>query len=153
MRFEGSLGRLDQALAKPPRRRLGSIASTLDRLVGSIALAAPITITFPSRSRGALRAEGGPAAFRRAADRAGPAAVRALGDRRGHVRDAGRLAVPVPVARAAVRLALRAFGSIEVLRLNIRNMQETVAAHGKIDKGRLDGRLEVDDPALVNIAV
>ena len=40
----------------------------------------------------------------------------------------------------------------EVLRLDVADVQEAVAADAEIDEGRLDARLQVDDYALVDVA-
>ena len=40
----------------------------------------------------------------------------------------------------------------EVLRLDVADVQEAVAAHAEIDEGRLDARLQVDDDPLVDVA-
>ena len=39
-----------------------------------------------------------------------------------------------------------------VLRLDVRDVEEAVAAHREIDECGLDGRLEVDDLSFVNVA-
>ena len=40
----------------------------------------------------------------------------------------------------------------EVLRLDVADVQEAVAADAEIDEGRLDARLQVDDDALIDVA-
>ncbi len=40
----------------------------------------------------------------------------------------------------------------EVLRLDVADVQEAVAADAEIDEGRLDARLQVDDDAFVDVA-
>jgi hypothetical protein len=39
-----------------------------------------------------------------------------------------------------------------VLRLDVGDVEESVAAHGEVDESRLDSRLEVDDLSLINVA-
>src|SRR5439155_7366080 len=60
----------------------------------------------------------------------------------------GAAAVPAPAAVAAPpRLQVAV-----VRRLHVRDVQEAVAAHAEIDERRLDARLDVNDPALVDVA-
>ena len=40
----------------------------------------------------------------------------------------------------------------EVLRLDVADVQKAVAADAEVDERRLDARLQVDDPALVDVA-
>ena len=64
--------------------------------------------------------------------------------------------------RIALRQAARAGGAqrfrrieaalAEVLRLDVADVQEAVAAHAEIDERRLDARLQVDDDAFVNVS-
>jgi len=65
-----------------------------------------------------------------------------------------RLARPVafPIARARFGLTAAGRIAIEVLGLDIRDVKKPVAPYREIDECSLDGRLEVDDPALVNVA-
>ncbi len=41
---------------------------------------------------------------------------------------------------------------MEILGLDVRDVQEAIAADREVDERRLDGRLEVDDLPLVNVA-
>ena len=54
--------------------------------------------------------------------------------------------------RRAHRLAGIEAALAEVLRLDVADVQETVAAHAEIDEGRLDARLQVDHHALVDVS-
>jgi len=65
-----------------------------------------------------------------------------------------RVAVPVafPIARARLRLAARGRIAIEVLGLDVRDVEKPVSPYRKIDERSLDGRLEVDNLALVDVA-
>ena len=61
--------------------------------------------------------------------------------RRGGPRGAGR-----PIGLFGIVAALA-----EVLRLDVADVQEAVAAHAEIDKRRLDARLQVDHDSLVDV--
>ena len=58
----------------------------------------------------------------------------------------------VPIARRTERLVGIVSALGEVLRLDVADVQEAVAADAEIDEGRLDARLQVDDDALVDVA-
>jgi hypothetical protein len=40
----------------------------------------------------------------------------------------------------------------KILRLNVADVQKTIAAHAEIDESRLNARLQIDDAAFINIA-
>jgi hypothetical protein len=164
---------LDQALAKPPRRRFGTIAATPNRLVWAFSLAwslrVSVTLARPLRVSIAL-ALGLPS----------PVAGPLLEPWRRELDFAGRLdrfrlgcaparltaAAALPVALAAwVALAIALFSPrarfhrssagltvLDVLRLHVRDVQKTIAAYRKINECGLYRRLDVDDFALVNVA-
>src|SRR5439155_18699498 len=56
-------------------------------------------------------------------------------------------ATPPISAALAARLEVAVVG-----RVHVRDVQETVAADAEIDKRRLGRRLDVDDPAFINVA-
>ena len=60
-----------------------------------------------------------------------------------------RLAAPIAIAGAEVALVAQVFAI--VLRLNVGDVQEAVAADGEVDEGGLDGRLQIDDLSLVDV--
>jgi len=67
---------------------------------------------------------------------------------------ATRLALPhaFSLPRAGLRFIVRLVVAIEVLGLDVRDVEKAIAADREVDKPGLNGRLEVNDPALVNIA-
>src|SRR5262249_11341202 len=67
----------------------------------------------------------------------------------GHSR-AG--AVPVATAVEAVAVVPTLLQVPVISRLDVGDVEETVAAHAEIDKGRLNARLDVDDAPLVDVA-
>ena len=60
--------------------------------------------------------------------------------------------VDIGHAAAAHRLARIEAALAEILRLDVADVQKAVAADAEIDERRLDARLQVDDPALVDVA-
>jgi hypothetical protein len=58
--------------------------------------------------------------------------------------------IPSPVPRAQLRVVAQV--ALVVLRLDVRDVQEPVPSHREVRERRLDGRLEVDDLPLVNVA-
>jgi hypothetical protein len=44
------------------------------------------------------------------------------------------------------------FRAVEVLGIDIRDMKESIATDTKVDKRRLDTRLDIDDAAFINVA-
>ena len=77
--------------------------------------------------------------------RRAPAIVRLL---RRHV-DLG-IVIAVDVHRLIVRRIVAALA--KVLRLDVADVQKAVAADAEIDERRLDARLQIDDPALIDVA-
>jgi hypothetical protein len=60
-----------------------------------------------------------------------------------------RLAASIAIAGAEVALVAHVFAI--VLRLNVGDVQEAVAADGEVDEGGLYGRLQIDDLSLVDV--
>ena len=163
------LGLRDQALAEAPRRRLGAIATALDRQVGALAVARAIAVRdhdsghdrvrgFPSAVRGTDRRFAG-GSERRRAERwlnAGPAGGRRRGSRpRFRSRSPSRRGSRrrLAITRRGVGLVGRTRRpAVEVLGFDVRDVQEAVAADREVDERGLDRRLEVDDPSLVDVA-
>jgi hypothetical protein len=58
----------------------------------------------------------------------------------------------LPLRDPGLRLVFRRRMAMVILRLDVRNVEEAVAADREVDKRRLDGRLQVDDPSFVNVA-
>ena len=59
---------------------------------------------------------------------------------------------PIASRRASIGSLGIVAALAEVLRLDVADVQKAVAADAEIDERRLDARLEVDDPALVDVA-
>ena len=157
IRLEPGIGRFDQSLAEAAWGRVRSIAPTFDREVGAFAVTAAVlvTVAFSSSFSRPFFKPGWGGSGRHASGR------RTERFRPGRRRTAivattpsARITLPiaVPLTHARIGLVVRAFESFEVLRLDIRDMQEPIAADRKVDKRGLDRRFEVDDPALVDVA-
>jgi hypothetical protein len=148
------LAGLDQSLSKSPARRLGPIAPAPDGLIRALPLATPFALAVSI----ATPLAGPVFGARRSGRRQAGQRVGRLGSRSAAaiVATAAALAISASFSPA---IALGSFRrvrpgrvAIKVLGLDVRNVQEAVAADREINEGRLDRRLEVDDPALVNIA-
>jgi hypothetical protein len=63
-------------------------------------------------------------------------------------------AIPIPIALPRPRFGflLQRRMAVVILGLDVRNVEKAIAADREVDEGRLDGRLDVDDLALVNVA-
>jgi hypothetical protein len=155
---------VDEPLAEPPGR-LRPITPSADRQVGPLALPPALAVAFsvavplpvalrfsvplPRRLVGEClgrldRLAGDPGtAFLPAAS---PAAVAA------RFPSPSSLALPVAIARSDFRLVSHRRMTMIILRFDVRDVEEAVAPHREVDERRLDGRLDVDDLALVNIA-
>src|SRR5207249_7672994 len=64
----------------------------------------------------------------------------------------GTAAIAVGPAAAAAMIAALPFQMAVIGRLDVRDVQEAVAADAEIDECRLNARLDVDDATLVNVA-
>jgi hypothetical protein len=160
----------DESFAETPPGHFRPVAPAAYRLVGpfSVAIAFPISAAFPVSISVAISvARAVPAAGGLALS--GWERLRRAGRRRQLIARfdgfSGRGVAAVIPAAAAPWLTLAApfshrvlgvFGfaqmAIEILRRHVGDMEKSVASHGEIDKGRLDGGLEVDDLALVDVA-
>ena len=58
---------------------------------------------------------------------------------------------PIAVARGWLRLGRAGGSALEVLRFDVRDVEEAVAADRKIDERGLNRRLEVDDSSFINV--
>jgi hypothetical protein len=148
------IGRLDQTFAKTARTPISTIAPAFYRKVRPFAIAASlfVAVTFPSAvARPVFKS-------RRRGRNASTSRTKWVGTRRRTsaivttAAPTGISLARVPLARTGrLNLIVSALGS-EVLRLDVRDMQKAVAADGKVDECGLNGRFEIDDPALVNVA-
>jgi hypothetical protein len=160
LRLRPGLGLRNQALAEAARGTFGVIATTLDGLIGPF----PFARTIAASLAVALRV---PSPFGvtifgvRRLDVGGPEGhVCGLGCRRPAARFAtpaavafpARVAAAVALTRGRFGIAARRRAPVEVLRFDVRDVEEAVAADRKIDERSLNGRLEVDDPSLINVA-
>jgi len=145
---------IDQSLAKPPWRWLGTIAPAPDRLVGTFPFPPAFPIPFawsfappvsgPFRRMWRWRLARCVARF----DRGGATAVIAA----TAAPAAGvAFALVAPVSRPWLELEWLAGMALEVLRLDIRNVEKAVASDGEIDESGLNRRLEVDNSALIDV--
>ena len=78
--------------------------------------------------------------------------VRLLAWRLVTARPATAAAIPVAPSAATVTELALPFQVPVVGGLDVRDVEETVAADAEIDESRLDARLDVDDAALVDVA-
>src|SRR5258707_6074353 len=73
----------------------------------------------------------------------------------GHAASSIGIALPsktVAAIASPTAFGPAAFQMLVIGRLNVRNVQEPVAADSEIDERRLDARLDINDAALVDVA-
>ena len=160
LRLRPGLGLRDQALAEATRT-LGPILAALDRLIGAFALTRAVAASVPISLRvprpfwvTILRAwwlalERPERGVRRlgcrwpATRRLAPTSVAAF---------PSWFAAPLAIARRRILIARGRSAAIKILRFDVRDVEEAVAADREIDERGLNGRLEVDDASFINVA-
>jgi hypothetical protein len=133
IRLKPGIGRFDKTFAEAAWGRVGSIAPTFHREVGAFAVTPSIlvTVAFPSSFAGTFFKSGW-GGGRHAPGRRRTERFRPRRRRTPIVATTPSaritLSIAVPFTHARIGLVVRAFDSFEVLRLDIRDMQESIAA-------------------------
>jgi hypothetical protein len=152
---------VDQTFAEPSGRGIGTIATASDRQIGAFAITSSIfiavTVTVPLRFAPSI--SGSILEPGRSSRRWAEEVVRFDG-RRGPALIAAPASFAIPfsprvslaVARACCRLVRGSGTAIEILRFHVRDVQEAISTHRKVDERGLDSRLQVDDSPFINIA-